>query len=76
MKQIKRLSLGQYEGSIDYPDGCRLEELDVRVDADGNLEVKWLELPGKPSIIKRARKGAYKVAFEDGTLMRLRAQPT
>lgn len=71
MNPIDRLSLGRYLGSISYPDGCQLEELDVLVDTEGNLEVRWLELPGKPSSIG-SQADTYTVAFADGTTMCLR----
>ena len=77
MEPIERLSLGRYQGVIDYPEGYRLEELEVLVDTDGNVAVRWLELPGKPSLISREATvvgDTYTVAFADGTTMRLREQ--
>ncbi len=74
---IERLSLGRYQGIIDYPEGYRLEELEVLVDTDGNVAVTWLVLPGKPFLISREETGVgstFRVAFEDGTLMQLREQ--
>jgi hypothetical protein len=72
MNPSARLTLGKYLGSISYPDGIQLEELDVLVDPNGDLEVMWLALPGKPSHIAAA-EGTYTVAFEDGTTLRLQA---
>jgi hypothetical protein len=77
IEPIDRLSLGRYQGIIDYPEGYRLEELEVLVDTDGNVAVMWLELPGKPFLISREETGVgstYMVAFEDGTTMQLREQ--
>ncbi len=77
VEPIERLSLGRYQGIIDYPEGFRLEELEVLVDTDGNVVVMWLELPGKPFLISRedvTEGSMYRVAFEDGTLMQLREQ--
>ena len=77
IEPIERLSLGRYQGSIDYPEGYRLEHLEVLVDPDGNLEVLWLALPGKPYLISREWSmvgSTYMVAFEDGTLMHLHEQ--
>lgn len=75
VEPIERLSLGRYLGTIDYPEGYRLEDLEVLVDTDGNVVVMWLSLPGKPFLISREDTGVdrtYKVAFEDGTTMQLR----
>jgi hypothetical protein len=79
IEPIERLSLGRYQGIIDYPEGYRLEEVEVIVDNDGNVTVMWLELPGKPFLISREDSdvgNTYRIAFEDGTLMQLREQMT
>jgi hypothetical protein len=77
IEPIERLSLGRYQGVIDYPEGFRLEDLEVLVDTDGNVAVMWLELPGKPFLVSREETevgSTYMVAFEDGTTMRLTEQ--
>ena len=77
IEPIERLSLGRYQGIIDYPEGYRLEELEVLVDTDGNPSVMWLALPGKPFLISKENSvvgSTYMVAFEDGTTMMLREQ--
>lgn len=75
IQPIERLALGRYQGVIDYPEGYRLEDVEVLVDLDGNVAVMWLALPGKPFLISREDTlvgSTYMVAFEDGTTMRLK----